>query len=196
MAKKGDPKVLRFVVIWLRTFTGWSQTELGAACGSWQADVSRWEQGLEAPPEEKLRRMAAKGGVPWFVMAVLRRVFALALAIIRRFGDTPVGTPGRVRPEPAALAMAPYLLEEELAGVGTVSPEQARREAEETLEAFRRFPVSRRHHLIEVARLDRPRRDALAEQARRAGEEAECQGREEAAEWLALAGFVARASTT
>ena len=168
MARKGDPGVLRFVVLWLRAFARWSQTQLAESCGAYQADVSHWEQGLEAPSEERLRRMATAVRVPWFVVALLRRVFALALAITERFG----GTGARAVAEPAALAVTPYLVEEEEEESEPLSPEEARREAAEALAELRRLPPPRRLRLIEAAHLDGRRREALADQARRAGEEA------------------------
>src|SRR6266545_1008381 len=132
MAKRGDPAVLRFVVLWLRAFARWNQTQLADSCGAFQADVSRWEQGLEAPPEERLRRMAAAVGIPWLVVALLRRVFVLALAIAERFGGAgaarEAGSPGGALAEPVALAVAPYLIEDEEEGE-PLSPEAVRREA-------------------------------------------------------------------
>jgi transcriptional regulator with XRE-family HTH domain len=183
MAKRGDPGVLRFVVLWLRAFARWTQTQLAESCGAWQADVSNWEQGLEAPPEEKLRRMAAATGVPWFVVALLRRVFALALALAERFPGP--GAARRPAGEPAALAAAPYLFEEETEEPEEPSPEQVRREAAEALAELKRLPGAERYRLIEAARLEGRRSEALAEQARRAGD----QGEEEMAE---LAGFLTR----
>jgi transcriptional regulator with XRE-family HTH domain len=176
MARKGDPGVLRFVVLWLRAFARWSQTQLGDSCGAYQADVSHWEQGLEAPSEEKLRRMAAAVGVPWFVVALLRRVFALALAITERFGGAgaaqEAGSLDRAVSEPAALALTPYLMEEEEADSEALSPGEARREAVEALAELRRLPPERWYRLIEAAHLDHRRREALAGEARRAGSEA------------------------
>ncbi len=198
MARKGDPAVLRFVVLWLRAFARWTQTRLGDSCGSQQSDVSRWEQGLEAPSEEKLRRMAAAVRVPWFVVALLRRVFALALAITERFGGSgvtePAGSPDRAVSEPEALAVTPYLIEEEEESE-PLSPEEARREAAEALAELRRLPPPRRYHLIEAAHLDHRRREALAEQARRAVDEVVAHDAVEALELDELARVLARQST-
>lgn len=196
MARRGDPAVLRFVVLWLRAFARWTQTQLGDSCGAFQADVSRWEQGLEAPSEERLRRMAAAVGVPWLVVALLRRVFALALAIAERFGGAgaarEAGALDRAVTEPVALAVTPYLVEE--AEDEPVSPEEARREAAEALAELRRFPSPRRYRLIEAAHLDRWRRDALAEQALRASEEAVALNSAAAGELAELASRVAAIS--
>ena len=174
MAKRGDPAVLRFVVLWLRAFARWNQTQLAESCGVFQADVSRWEQGLEAPSEERLRRMAAAVGVPWLVVALLRRVFVLALAIAERFGGAGAVREAdafdRVLAEPLALAAAPYLAEEEEESE-IPSSEEIRREAAEALAELRRLPPERWHRLIEAASLDRRRREALADEARRAGEQ-------------------------
>jgi transcriptional regulator with XRE-family HTH domain len=198
MARKGDPGVLRFVVLWLRAFARWSQTQLGDACGVYQADVSRWEQGVEAPSEERLRRMAAGAGVPWFVVALLRRVFALALAIAELFGGAgaaePAGSLDRAVFEPAGLAVTTYFIEEEEAESEPLSPEQARREAAEALAELMRLPPPRRYRLIEAAHLDRRRREALAEEARRAGEEAAAHDAATAGELAELGRFIEKAS--
>jgi transcriptional regulator with XRE-family HTH domain len=176
MAKRGDPEVLRFVVLWLRAFARWNQTQLAESCGAWQSDVSNWEQGLDAPPEEKLRRMAAAVRVPWFVVALLRRVFALTLALAERFGGAGTakeeGSLDRAVFEPAGLAVMTYFTEEEEAEGEQPSPEEVRREAAEALAELMRLPSPRRNRLIEVAHLDHRRREALADEARRAGEEA------------------------
>lgn len=192
MARRGDPGVLRFVVLWLRAFARWNQTQLGDSCGAYQSDVSNWEQGLEAPPEEKLRRMAAAVRVPWFVVALLRRVFALALAITERFGGAvePAVPLDRGVSEPMALAVEPYLAEEEEEESETLSPEEARREAAEALAELRRLPLPRQYHLIDAARLDRRRREALADQARRAADEVVAHDAVEALELDELARFL------
>ncbi len=196
MAARGDPKVLRFLVIWLRAWSGWSQEQLGEACGSWQSDVSRWEAGEEAPSEEKLRRMAKAIGVPWFVAVALRRIFALALVLVRRFGGPGVpripvaDVPAPELPAPVALAVAPYLMEERRAGAGSLAVAQARREAAEAVTELRLLPFVRRYPLIEAANVDRTRRDALAAEIIRVAKETERVGGDETAEWWALAGFV------
>lgn len=195
MARRGDPGVLRFVVLWLRAFARWNQTQLAESCGAFQADVSRWEQGLEAPSEERLRRMAAAVGVPWLVVALLRRVFALALAIAERFGGAgparEAGSLDRALSEPVALAVLPYLVEEE-AEPEPPSVEEIRREAAEALAELRRLPSPRRRRLSEVASLDRRRREALAGQARRAGEEAAVHDLAAARELAELAHHIGR----
>ena len=191
MAKRGDPRVLRFVVLWLRAFARWNQTQLARSCGAQQADVSRWEQGLEAPAEERLRRMAAAVRVPWFVVALLRRVFALALAIADRFTSpaTADAFEGEIG-EPVSLAIAHYL-SEEAAGTEPLSPGEARREARTSLAELKRLPTARQHRLIEAAHLDCLRWEALVERTCLASEEEAARDAASAVELAELALFIA-----
>lgn len=113
MAKKGDPDVLRLVVVFLRFYAGLTQAELGLASGVHQTDISRYESGEEAPPEKILRRIAKAAKVPWYLAVLLRRfVEAFLVAAARR---NVVTGPEPLAPEilaPVMLAITPYLIEE------------------------------------------------------------------------------------
>jgi len=140
MAKKGDgPDVLRLVVVFLRFFGNRTQAELADACGVYQADVSRYESGLQAPSERTLRRMAAAVGVPWTVVAHLRRFYGAVLDAVRHESGAQSGEERLERTilEPALLAVAAYRVEDDAA-----TEELARRVTAEIaeIEALRRWP--------------------------------------------------------
>src|SRR6185295_16073343 len=130
MAKRGDPNVLRLVVILLRALTRMTQAEFGRASGIDQGDVSRYEQGDLAPPEASLRRMARAAKVPWpLVLLLIRFIETFLAAVARRRSPIQVLDPKVL--EPALQAVTTYLLED----TGTERkrpPEEERREAEET----------------------------------------------------------------
>ena len=149
MAKRGDPNVLRLVVIFLRALTRMTQAEFGAASGIDQGDVSRYEQGDLAPPEASLRRMAKAAKVPWPLVGLLIRfIEAFLAAVARRRSPIQVLDPQVL--EPALQAVTPYLLEN--AGAERKRPpEEERREAEETWTSLERHGIPRRRRLIEMA---------------------------------------------
>src|SRR4029079_993131 len=64
MLKRGDPKVLRLVVKFLRSCADMTQEDFGRAARVAQGSVSEYELGHSAPPEESLRRMAAVAKTP------------------------------------------------------------------------------------------------------------------------------------
>src|SRR6185295_12826377 len=148
MAKRGDPNVLRLVVILLRALTRMTQAEFGRASGIDQGDISRYEQGDLAPPEASLRRMAKAAKVPWPLVALLIRFLeAFLVAVARRESQIP--TLDLKMLEPALLAVTPYLLE----NTGTERkrlPQEERREAEETWTSLERHDIPRRRRLIEM----------------------------------------------
>jgi transcriptional regulator with XRE-family HTH domain len=147
MAKRGDPNVLRLVVIFLRALTRMTQVEFGKASGIDQGDISRYEKGELAPPEASLRRMAKAANVPWPLAGLLIRfIEAFLAAAARRESQIPALDPKVL--EPALLAVTPYLLED----TGTERkrpPEEERREAEEIWTALEKYPIPRRRRLIE-----------------------------------------------
>src|ERR1700710_1367995 len=84
--KRGDPRVLRLVVRFLRDHADLSQTEFGKACRVDQVTISHYETD-EAVPEEVLRRMAAVARVEFGLVMQLGRVYAAI---------PPTAPPGRV----------------------------------------------------------------------------------------------------
>jgi transcriptional regulator with XRE-family HTH domain len=149
MAKRGDPKVLRLVVLFLRSHSGLTQEEFGKAARVAQSDVSRYESGTVAVPEVVLRRMAAAARVDWPIVVHLRRAYATILnAAARRTRIGMAGPLDLAVLEPALLAVTPYLLED---GTLNPEPEAARREAEEVWAALERFPLAYRRRLIELS---------------------------------------------
>ena len=52
MAERDDPEVLRHLVIFLRSQTGLTQAEFGKKARVAQSEVSAYELGRQAPPEE------------------------------------------------------------------------------------------------------------------------------------------------
>jgi transcriptional regulator with XRE-family HTH domain len=149
MAKRGDPNVLRLVVIFLRVLTRMTQKELGRASGIDQGDISRYEQGDLAPPETSLRRMARAAKVPWPLVGLLIRFVEAFLAAVARRRSTIQVLDLKVL-EPALHAVTPYLLED-TGAERKRPPEEERREAEEIWTALQRHDISRRRRLIEMA---------------------------------------------
>src|SRR3954463_14409405 len=111
MAKRGDPSVLRLVVIFLRSHARMTQEQFGKACRVDQAQVSRYEHD-EAPSEEVLRRMAKVAGIDWSLVVHLRQFYSSLLAAASR-GDAGPAARGLDLPilEPVLLALSPYWIE-------------------------------------------------------------------------------------
>lgn len=164
MAKRGDPKVLQFVVLFLRHRSGLTQAAFGQAARVTQATISVAEAGKKAPDEEALRRMARVAGVPWPLVVVLRRFFTTLLFWLDRVSTPPFPhLPLDDEPlaqaalEAARLALLPYQIEEEAtAAEGRPSmppmpPEQERREAEEIWAALEPLPHAERQRWIELS---------------------------------------------
>ena len=137
MAKKGDPKVLRHVVAFLREKARMSQTIFGQKVGLDQSRISDFERGQDAPDEEQLRRMARAASIGWHLVTYLTRCYASILAASDR-------TSANANPVDDAttdtiwLAMMPYSLDEESEEGATTA--ELLQEAEEiwlTLEGFR-----------------------------------------------------------
>ena len=175
MAEKGDPRVLRHLVVYLRTESGLTQAAFGKAARVDQGDISRYELGKDAPPEKALRRMAAVPAIPWSVVVHLRRFYTAAVAALDRWREQ-MGETGAESPESAIvvesvlLAMTPYLVKTKPAEPRRKTLDEEQREAEDVWAALERFPLPRRRRLLELApRIARTR--ALVERVRRAGVE-------------------------
>jgi transcriptional regulator with XRE-family HTH domain len=142
MLKRGDPKVLRLVVKFLRACANLTQEDFGRAARVTQGSVSEYELGHSAPPEESLRRMAVVAAIPWPVVVHLRRFYAAALSLA---ATAPIE---QAILDSILLAVTPYLVEQ---WEERPSPDAARREAEEIWEALKKFPPERRRRLIELS---------------------------------------------
>ena len=91
MAKRGDPSVLRLVVIFLRSHARMTQEQFGKACRVDQAQVSRYEHD-EAPSEGVLRRMAKVAGIDWSLVVHLRQFYSSLLTAASRGDAGPAAT--------------------------------------------------------------------------------------------------------
>jgi transcriptional regulator with XRE-family HTH domain len=193
MAEKGDPRVTRHLVIYLRTEAGMTQAAFGKAARVDQGDVSRYELGKDAPPERALRRMAEVPDIPWEVVVHLRRFLSTIVAALdRRRAETAETGAEPWEPEileTALLAAAPYLLEDAAEEAWRKTPEEEEREAEDIWTALERFPIPRRRRLLELAPPEH-RTSALAERVRRASVDAAARNAAEAGELAELARLI------
>jgi transcriptional regulator with XRE-family HTH domain len=194
MAKKGDPRVLRHLVTYLRTEANMTQAAFGKAANVDQGDISSYELGKDAPSDKILRRMAQVPNVPWTAVVHLRRFLTTMVAALDRLragvGAGADDSLHGVVVETLLLAVSPHLLEIRLAGPQPRSREEEESEAEEVWTALERFPVPRRRELLEMSP-PVSRTQALAERVRRAAVEAAARNAEDAEELADLARFVA-----
>src|SRR5215203_643982 len=177
MAERGNPQVLRLIVTLLRSKTRMTQTEFGRKSGVDQTAVSDYEQGLVAPPDEALQRMAKTAGVEWHLVVHLTRFLAAVLGSTgRRLGE-PVD---RDLLETSLLAVMPLLIEEE-AEPEPPAAEELLQEAREIWAALERYPLAERWQHIETAPLDACRSwTALATVASEASAQAAADGGKDA----------------
>jgi len=191
--KRWDKAVSRLIVKFLRWRTGLKQREFGKAARVDQADVSIYERGKLAPPEDSLRRMAQVAGVPWPVVLSLRRFYATVLSLIERV-NAGAAVSGLAPIEQAIvdavlLAVSPYLVDE--AAPDPPSAEDELRRAGEVWAALGGFPPERRRRLIELS--PHPAGNvALARRICEASAHAAADRVEEAKELADLALFTAR----
>jgi tetratricopeptide (TPR) repeat protein len=195
MAKKGNPKVLRLVVRFLRSLTGMIQADFGRAARVDQGNLSDYELGHAASPEDALRRMAAVAGMPWPVVVQLRRFYTAALSLLGRAGAAGPLAEAEAAPieevilDSVLLAVTPYLVETWVEEQTTA--EEELREADEIWQALETFPPARRRRLIELS----PRPEGNVALARRICEASARKAADsiaEARELADLALFVAR----
>ena len=187
MAERGDPQVLRLVVILLRSLTEpigrLSQEEFGRKCGLSQTAVSDYELGLVAPPEEVLRRMAKTAGVEWHLVVHLIRFVAAVLEEADRRQGEPVD---HDLLNTSLLSMMPSLIEEE-AEPEPPAAEELVQEAREIWAALERYPLAERWKHIETAPPDACRSwTALAKVVSEASAQATAEGGKEALELAEL----------
>lgn len=183
MAERGDPQVLRLVVILLRSKARMTQTEFGRKSGMSQTSVSDCELGLVAPPDDALQRMAKTAGVEWHLVVHLIRFIAAVLgAADRRLAD-PVD---RALLETSLLSMMPLLIEEE-AEPEPPAAEELLEEARKIWSVLERYPLAERWKHIDTAPLDACRSwTALAKVVSQASVQAAASGGKEALELAEL----------
>ncbi|HEY3566464.1 MAG TPA: helix-turn-helix transcriptional regulator [Thermoanaerobaculia bacterium] len=134
------------LVLFLRSTAGLNQTELGRAAGMSQSQVS----GLESNPgritDETLRRIAAAAGVPWPLVARLRRFLDFFLSALS-------GAEGlqEAYPRPRSLSAVTSYLLEELAGASQESPDDLRQEAARFWDHVKDLPAPRRRRAVELS---------------------------------------------
>jgi transcriptional regulator with XRE-family HTH domain len=188
MAKRGDPRVLRLLVRFLRDRADLSQEEFGKACRVDQAAISRYETDTPVP-EDVLRRMAAVARLEWWFVVQLRSLYAAILASARRRGLASAEPLDLAVLEPALLAVTSYLVEDDAARSLPQPVEEARREAQEVWAALERFPIPDRRRLLKLSL--RPGRSvALAALACEASVRAAAHKVEDALELAELALFI------
>lgn len=146
MAERGDPHILKHVVIYLRTVADKTQEEFAEAVGTTQAHVSNYERAKQAPPDAALRRMARVAGVPWHVVQHLRRFLAAAREAVER--GTAAGAPvtNLAVLDNVLLAAIPYLVEETVLESG-----EALREGREVLATLEPLAPEERRQRIDTA---------------------------------------------
>lgn len=148
MAERGNPQVLKHVVVYLRTEAGMSQEKFAQEAGTTQAHVSNYELGKVAPPEATLRRMAKVPAVPWHVVQHLIRFLNAALEAVKRGSAAGAAPFDHAVLDNVLLAVMPYLVEEESA---PFPMDEALREAEEIWAILEPLPEDERRRRIEAA---------------------------------------------
>jgi transcriptional regulator with XRE-family HTH domain len=175
------------VVLFLRSTAGLSQTELGRAVGMSQSQVSSLESSPEKITGETLRRIAAAAGVPWPLVARLRRFLDFFLSALSQ----EAGLLQEMSERPHTLsAIGAYFLEE-LVADSQPSPDDLRLEAERFWDYVKDLPAPRRRRAVELS----PRASrswALAERICRESERAAASNSAEALELADLALGVAQ----
>jgi transcriptional regulator with XRE-family HTH domain/tetratricopeptide (TPR) repeat protein len=152
MAKRGDPKVLRHVVRFLRSEADMTQEEFGKACRVAQPDVSRYELGHAGAPEDVLRRMAKVARIDWPLVVHLIQAYTSILAAAARGSAPPAAKALDITIlEPVLLAVTPYLIKASTSELAPPSVEEERREAETIWTALAKHPAPFRRRLIEIS---------------------------------------------
>lgn len=155
MTENEEPNTLRLVVVFLRFYARLTQAEFGKAAGVEQALVSRYEAGLQRPPEESLRRMAAAVGVSWPMVMYVRHFYSSVLRLTLRRGE-PAGSALDETLDRITAAMAPHLAETLSDPDLWATPEEERSEADEIWANLQRFSTSRRRELVRLMGMNYP----------------------------------------
>lgn len=123
----GDPADVRLVVIFLRSLAGWNQAELAEATGIDRGLISDYEQGVRAPSEKNLEKIARKTGLS---LALARQLLDLfrALRSIRgrglHRGDSPALATRMAEGISTTLVMSLLPALEELGTLAGEAPEE------------------------------------------------------------------------
>lgn len=151
MAERGDPEVLKHVVVFLRNKTGMIQAEFGRAAGRLsQSDISDFELGKVAPLDDALRRMAEVAEVPWHVVLHLVRFLTAALEAVKKGARASAAEFDRSFLDAVSLALMPYLIEQEIAAA-RLPVEEALREGEVVWRVLESLSADERRRRIEAA---------------------------------------------
>lgn len=148
MAERGDPQVLRHVVVYLLDKTGMTQGTFAEKVGTSQSHISNWTLGKEAPPEATLIRMAAVARVPWHVVQHLIRFLTAVKEAVEHRTEAGVTAFNHAVLDNVLLAVLPYLVEEAWAPLPL---DEALREAREIWAALAPLPQEERRRRIDTA---------------------------------------------
>lgn len=193
MPKRGDPRVSRRVVGFLRFHANMTQAKFGEESRTSQADVSRYELGEQVPSEETLRRMAKAAKLEWPVVVHLRRFIGTILEATDRYLSQSPDAGARLDHavlEAARLAVAPYQVDSAGTARRSPPPEEARREAAEIVNALEAFSAQTRRRLVDLT-CQASQSWALAERACEASVAAAAHDAADALAWAELALSVA-----
>ena len=155
--KRGDPRVLRYVVNFLRFHSGvvrgkrMTQAEFGRACRMDQSEISRMELGKLAPSEDQLRRMVTVAQVEWSVVVHIREFYTLLIPAVGRAAQVSDRMPSLKSLEPVLLAIRPFLMDTCSSVPAQPSRDEELREATQIWTALERHPIPYRRRLIEVS---------------------------------------------
>jgi transcriptional regulator with XRE-family HTH domain len=152
MAERGDPQVLKHVVVYLRREAGMTQETFAEKLGTTQSHISNWELGNQAPPEDTLRHMAdvPNPKVPWHVVRHLIRFLTAAKEAVEHGTAAGAAAFNHAVVDNVLLAVMPHLVELEMA-LTRLPSEEALREAEEIWAILEPLPAEERRRRIETA---------------------------------------------
>lgn len=148
MAERGDPQVLRHVVVYLLDKTGMTQGTFAEKVGTSQSHISNWTLGKEAPPEATLIRMSAVARVPWHVVQHLIRFLTAVKEAVEHGTEAGAAAFNHAVLDNVLLAVLPYLVEEAWAPHPL---DEALREARDIWAALEPLPQAERRRRIETA---------------------------------------------
>jgi transcriptional regulator with XRE-family HTH domain len=191
--KTDEPSTLPLIVVFLRFYARMTQAELGEEAGVEQGLISKYEAGHQPPPEESLKRMARAVGMPWQLVAYLRRVYSALIRLARlpaREKDLVLDSMEELL-DRMLVAMAPYMIEVAADLISEEEdPAERRLEADTVWLSLQGFSKSRRRRLLELS-VDTTKSWALAERLCDASLEAVSANPEEALDLADLALWIA-----
>jgi len=148
MAERGDPQVLRHVVVYLLDKAGLTQEAFARKVGTNQAHVSNWTLGKDAPLEATLRRMAEVADVQWHLVQHLIRFLTAVKEAVEHGAAPSAEAMDLAVLDNVLLAAMPYLVEEAWAPRAV---DEALREAKEIWVTLEPLPQEERQRRIETA---------------------------------------------